>query len=208
MSDREILALQQYQKNEINDLRKKIYIDFSALSLGKDSSDLFYNLEKGIEQNQLIRFHYTDSNYKNTERIVEPMTMVFKWFSWYLFGFCHLRDEYRLFRLSRMRDVRILTKSFKRKNLSFKEFEKETNWSSPIVHLVLKFHPSLKVQVEDFFDANQIKTDKEGYYLVEVSFPEDQWVYSFLLGYGEFVEVLEPLHIRSILLNKAKKIQS
>ena len=42
--------------------------------------------------------------------------------------------------------------------------------------------------------------------IVKVSYPEDQWIYSFILGFGEYVEVIKPERIRDIIKEKAKKI--
>ena len=43
------------------------------------------------------------------------MTLVFKSYAWYLWGFCRLRDGCRLFKLSRIADLRILLERFERK---------------------------------------------------------------------------------------------
>ncbi|MFZ5967353.1 MAG: WYL domain-containing protein [Bacillota bacterium] len=40
--------------------------------------------------------------------------------------------------------------------------------------------------------------------MVTAIFPEDEWVYGYVLSYGNYVEVLEPFHIREIIIGKMK----
>jgi predicted DNA-binding transcriptional regulator YafY len=196
------------QAKEIEKQKDKLFIDFSAFRIGKNSDALFSILEKSIENNQLIKFEYTDTNYKKTERLVEPMTIVFKWFAWYLFAFCRLRNDYRIFRLSRMENTTLEQTFFVRREMNFKEFSQQhhSNKDRPFVDLTLKFHPSLKVHVEDYFKYGDVKIQKDGYVILQINFPEDEWLYSMILGYGDHIEVLKPSRIRKIIQEKINKI--
>lgn len=196
------------QLKEIEHNRDKLYIDFSAFSIGKNSADLFNLIEKGIENQQLMRFTYTDSNFQVSERIVEPMTIVFKWFSWYLFAFCRLRNDYRLFRLSRMENIHLTSERFERRSKNLEGFSNDyyEDRRDAFVNLTLKFHPSLRIQIEDYFKESQIQRDETGHLIVQMWLPEDEWLYSMILGYGDKVEVLQPERIRQNLLQKSLAI--
>ena len=197
-----------YQAREINQQKDKLYIDFSAFSIGKNSSDLFYLLDESIEKGQVIQFRYTDSGFRISERQVEPITIVFKWFAWYLFGFCRLRNDFRLFRLSRMENIQVTPHRFKPRNVSFYEFSRsrKPEFGMKFINLKLRFHPVLRVIVEDYFASGEFSTDDAGYIIVKIRFPEDEWLYSTILSYGDKVEVLEPVHIRNIMARKARMI--
>jgi len=197
-----------YQATEIDRNKEKLFIDFSAFSIGKNSSELFNLLDESIENNRLIKFTYTDSHFRVSERQVEPMTIVFKWFSWYLFGFCRRRNDYRLFRLSRMENVQQLPERFERRSLDFNEFANHSDpqYSQKFIQLKLKFHPSLKIYVEDYFRSGKIEIDPAGYFIVQIGWPEDEWLYSTILSYGDKVEVLEPAYLREIILQKSLAI--
>ncbi|MBN2091369.1 YafY family transcriptional regulator [candidate division KSB1 bacterium] len=196
------------QSKEIEQNRDKLFIDFSAFSIGRNSSELFALIEKGIENQQLMQFSYTDSNFQVSERLVEPMTVVFKWFSWYLFAFCRLRNDYRLFRLSRMENSRLTPERFERRSKNLEEFSNNfyEDRKNAFVLLTLKFHPSLRIKVEDYFRDSQIQPDETGHLIVKMWVPDDEWLYSMVLGYGERVEVLAPDRIRQNLLKKSLEI--
>jgi predicted DNA-binding transcriptional regulator YafY len=42
--------------------------------------------------------------------------------------------------------------------------------------------------------------------MAKVKFPENNWLYGFLLSFGAGVEVINPPHIREILMKIAKEI--
>jgi predicted DNA-binding transcriptional regulator YafY len=127
-------------------------------------------------------------------------------YTWYLFAFCRMREKFRIFRLSRIKKVVILQQNFSRKEASYKDYMGPDMDDQAMVQLVLRFFSAVRARVEDYFDEEQIDTQKNGDMIVKVSYPEDEWVYSNILSYGEFVEVLEPAHIRKIIQEKAKKI--
>ena len=156
----------------------------------------------------LIEFRYTDSNFKTTHRNIEPMAILFKWFSWYLYGFCRLRKDYRIFRLSRMQDVHLTDKHFSRKNKGLFQFleEIETSSSQYSDDIVLKFHPSAQTHIEDYLHGSRMKNDSDGNIILHLLLPENEWLYSMILSYGDMVEVLAPAHLREIIREKSLNI--
>jgi predicted DNA-binding transcriptional regulator YafY len=200
--------LPRHQADEMDRYSKQVVIDILPLGYTKRQKDRLKTVHQALVEERLLRFEYCNTKGEKTIRCVEPMTLIFKGYAWYLFAFCRLKSDYRLFRLSRMNHPEILDETFEKKNQTYEDAFKP-DLSDPIIaHLKLRFSPAVRMPVEDYFEPEQIRANPDGSLHVEVSFPEDQWVYSFLLGYGEHVEVLEPPHIRDILREKAKKIQA
>jgi predicted DNA-binding transcriptional regulator YafY len=195
-----------FQSREIARQREKLCIDFGAFSIGKNGSELFSLLEKGIDDGRLVEFTYTDNHFVRSQRRVEPMTIAFKWFSWYFFGYCRLREDFRLFRLSRMQDVRLLPERFTRREKSFRDFGEESLPPDSLIEIVLKFEPQSKIMVEDYFSRATISEDPDGFLIVRDRFPKDEWLFSMLLSHGSLVEVLDPPEIRQELREKTLAI--
>ena len=74
------------------------------------------------------------------------------------------------------------------------------------VTLKLRFQPEHLYRVFDDYDEERITRNRDGSYDVMVTFPEDEWVYGYILSFGNYVEVLEPQHIRDIITDRMKKI--
>ena len=58
-------------------------------------------IQEAAETRRHIRFTYY-SPMGETSRTIEPYLLVFQWSSWYVWGFCLMRQDYRLFKLNRM----------------------------------------------------------------------------------------------------------
>jgi predicted DNA-binding transcriptional regulator YafY len=67
------------------------------------------------------------------------------------------------------------------------------------VTLKLRFRPEDLYRVYDDYDEDRITRNPDGTYDVTVSFPEDEWVYGYIMSFGSYVEVLEPPHVREII---------
>ena len=162
-------------------------------------------IHEAILKNILLEIEYRNSKGENNFRSIEPMTLLFKGSAWYLFAYCLLKNDYRLFRLSRIKNINVLDKIFIRRNKSY-HYLAEQNSYPEIVNLVLKFKKDIAQRVEEFFDEESITVLENGDLIVKIGFPLDEWVYSIILSYGEYVEVLEPLFVREIIINRVKNV--
>lgn len=58
-------------------------------------------IQTAIEERKVISFDYYASG-GDSAREVEPYFLIFKWTSWYVWGWCRLREDFRMFKLNRM----------------------------------------------------------------------------------------------------------
>lgn len=196
-------------QNEMNRRGNQLIIDFSPWGSSKAQKDRLNIVRRAIEDSKLLSFYYTNTQGISSQREVEPTSLSFKGYSWYLHGYCREKKGFRIFRLSRIKKLTIEDQGFTPRE----EIPNETGWVADTsnnrnsVDLVLRFTPRVRYRVEDFFDEEQVTLQQDGTMIVKVSWPEDDWVYGTILSYGEDVEVLEPPHIREIIKEKAKGIQ-
>ena len=195
--------------DKIDKLKKhfeEVSIDISPWGFKHKSREYLKTLQPAISESRIVKFVYSNTRGETISRFVEPMTLIFKGYAWYLFAFCRIRKDFRLFRLSRMDDLEVTPESFKRKEISYKEYFSTQENHSKMVDLVLKFSPAVRIRVEEYFDESSVKLTSDGSMIVSVNFPEDDWVYATILSFGENVEVLQPENMREAVLEKAKKI--
>jgi len=191
-----------------HDKNEKLNIDFSMRGGHKQNQKNFGIVNKAVESERLLNFIYTNNKLETVIRTIEPMTMVFRSQTWYLFGYCRLKDDYRIFRISRIKAPEILAGSFKRRSKSFEDFSVENNLKldSQNIALKLKFSKLMKPLIEEFYDKDNIETEDENSFIVNVRMPESGWLYGYILSFGEHVEVLEPGRLRQIIQGSAEKI--
>jgi predicted DNA-binding transcriptional regulator YafY len=186
-----------------------VVIDFSPWGLPNKHIKLLTSLKKAIEHKREVHFYYIDSNSSETERLVQPATIIVKAGIPYLYGYCLQRKDTRLFRVSRMRDLTITTNQFEpNPSIVTEGHNLERSWvdSTKLLSLKLIFHPKVKVLVEENFTPNQMTVLDSGYIKVDCQFPEGDWITRFLLSFGHDVEILEPEEMITKIRDEAKKI--
>ena len=201
-----ILSLVPHDKlDKLKKHSEEVAIDITPWGFKQKSREYFKILQQAISDNKLVEFTYRNTKGETLQRTVEPMTLILKSYAWYLFAYCKVRSDYRLFRLSRMDELNVKNEKFERKNISYKDYyssEDSSNW----LNIVLKFSPEVRIRVEEYFEESTVKFTSDGSMIVSVLYPEDEWVFSTILSFGEHVEVLQPEHIREKVREKAKKI--
>jgi predicted DNA-binding transcriptional regulator YafY len=68
------------------------------------------------------------------------------------------------------------------------------------VTIILKIAPEMTYRVLDEFGEAEKQPD--GSFIVTVTWPEDDWVYGFIMSFGEHIEILEPEYLREVIKNK------
>ncbi|KRU46699.1 helix-turn-helix transcriptional regulator [Clostridium sporogenes] len=197
------------EKKEVFDLHfEQMFIDTLPWGFKKcEEENLKYKIiHDAIDLKKCIAFDYRNSKSEYNWREAEPLTLVFKGFYWYLFSFCKLKNDYRFFKLSRMENLALLDEKINKNRISYKEYIDINKTQEVPTRIVLKFNEKVRYRVDDCFHKDDIKIQEDGSIIVDTYFLEDEWVYSMILSYGEYVEVIEPNHIREIIKNKCKKI--
>lgn len=197
------------EASSLSERKEKLFVDFSMLGGTERNNELFRVIQEGIDKNRLIRFEYTSNRLERSLRTIEPMTLVFKWRSWYLFAFCRLREDFRLFRISRIKKAELLPRRFTRREVRLAEYLQRLNTpeKNKSVQLLLKFDKFIAPVAEENFSQYIVRRNRDGSLIVETAMPEDGWLYGYLLSFGSFLEVLEPDHIRAILRSEGDKIK-
>lgn len=183
-----------------------VHIDFSPWASTPNENNKFIEIKKAILDRKRITFEYINSAGEKSTRKIEPMRLLFKGQGWYLWGYCVTKNDFRVFRISRIKNVKVTNEVFKRRDYIEKEQSDEKGNARPPVRLKLKFYPQALYRLYDDFDDEIIIKNADGTFSVEVQFPEDEWVYGYIMSFGNYVEVLEPQHIRDIIADRAKKL--
>lgn len=176
-------------------------IDFSQWGL--ESKQLLDPLKQAIFNKQLVRFCYTKRHWETEQRIVEPHKLIFKNRDWYLYAFCQLRQDFRLFKLQRIKQLEILSESFQRRIIP----DVLSNQAAAVdekIAVTLLFAPALAHRVYEYYENFSQQAD--GRFCVTVDLPHNNELYSFLLSLGDQVEVAAPMKIRRELSKRIKKM--
>jgi predicted DNA-binding transcriptional regulator YafY len=179
-------------------------VDFSDWGSGAVERENFSRVKRAILERRPLTFTYYNSAGETSHRTVEPARLVFKAGCWYLSAFCRARQDWRIFRLVRMEDLCLEEGSCPPRTPP-EQLEAPMPGDYRGVDLRLLFDPSAAWRVRDYFHPREVSVRPDGRLLVACTFPEDQWLLSFLLSFGGQLEVLEPVYWRDILREEIKK---
>ena len=180
-----------------------IEIDFTSWGSNNTYQDLFNTLKIAIINKNIISFSYNSSKAEKINRRVKPIRLLFKEQDWYLYAFCLLRNNFRYFKLSRIKDLEVLAINYE-DNFENIVLKREIKYENT-VNIKLKFNKSVAFRVYDEFNE-AIVEDKKGNLYVEMKIPNNYKLYNYIFSFGANVEILEPKEIRNQLKNMINKI--
>ena len=170
-----------------------IEVDFNNWQNNQMYEKTFNDIKSSILNKYTITFSYFNSNEKETSRSVKPVRLLSKNQDWYLYALCLLRNDFRYFKLSRIKNLEIHTEKFE-DNFDDIILKKEMSHNNTI-HIKVKFEHKVAFRVYDEIN-NEIIEDAKGNLYTEMEIPNDYNLYSYILSFGDGAEVLEPKEIR------------
>ena len=182
---------------------KWLEVDFSEWG---SSNDFFDGFKTAILTRRVTEFDYFSANGDKSFRRIEPIQLWFKEKAWYIKGFCHTRLDIRLFKLSRVKNMRVTDESFERDVLCEHFAAKKPESNEHLTIVKLRIEQEMAHRVYDEFEEGIVAKQQDGSFLVTLACHEDNWLFGFLLSFGEHLKVLEPEQIRKAVCVKAHRI--
>jgi len=191
-----------FSKNDQN----WIEVDFSRWGGKNEEKEKFKILKDSLINKNVIKFCYYNSNGEQTTREIEPLKLIFKDKSWYIIGFCLLKNQFRIFKISRISYLQITDKFFERELPNGLNLIKEKDHDCENLNIVLKFSDRISYRIYDEFALKDIQKDNNGNLIVSLSCPENEWLYGYILSFGVYVKVIEPEKLRDIIIDRINKM--
>lgn len=179
-----------------------IQVDFSQW--GEQREFIFDVIKQAIINKKVISFLYYNSNGEKTERKAEPYQLWFKSRNWYIKAYCRKKKDLRLFKMSRMRNVIVTEESF---NTVWQKKEQKINrYDFENITIVLEIDSIVAYRVYDEFEIEQIEKMENGNFCIKMNCIENSWVYDYIISWGEYAVVKEPLFVKKKIEQKIKNM--
>lgn len=183
-----------------------IEVDFSRWGMRRTDTARFELLKNAILGKQELSLLYCGTNGETSERVVHPLKLIYKDKYWYLQAFCLKAQNYRVFKVGRIIDMSTTGKIFEQEYTQAFPSSIEMPMDDTGVPLTLLFSKRVSFRVYDEFEHSSITPLEDGSLQVEVVFPPDDWVVSYLISFGTEVTILAPEEIKARVANEAEKI--
>lgn len=176
-------------------------IDFTRWGNQRQDHQTFQTLKTAIIQRKKIRMTYVRASGDVMKREICPLKLVYKAKAWYLQAYCLKKEDYRLFKLTRMMEIELLDETFG--SYHYPEIPKQEQQQYPMI--VLAFRQSQAYRVYDEFETDQITKETERL-IVQTRMPIDDWLIGYLLSFGQEVEVIKPAYLKQMMIQQVKKL--
>ncbi len=186
-------------------LKDKVVIDLA--SHNKNSlSDKISLFKSAISQNRLVSFDYY-SEKGISKRLIEPYLITFRWSSWYIYGFCTSRNEFRLFKLNRLWNQFLTEKYFLPRKVSDEDYDFDDYFKDDIKVIIL-FDKSVEYLLVEEYGPNCYEVTAEGNLRFTVGFTGNNHLISWILSFGDKATVIAPIEIKEKIKEITKNILS
>ncbi|MCL1844589.1 MAG: YafY family transcriptional regulator [Defluviitaleaceae bacterium] len=183
-------------------LHEPLVIDLASYYKG-DLTKKIEAIKRAIFAKRVIEFDYFYEKGESQRRI-EPYIVIFRWTSWYVFGYCLERRDWRMFKLNRLWNLAQSEESFAIREIP-PERKDFGGYFNDNINLVAVFDKSVKYQLIESYGLDSFREDEDGLHF-EFGYTNRGYIISWLLGFGDKVKVIEPPELAAEIQATAKNI--
>ncbi|MCR2020914.1 YafY family transcriptional regulator, partial [Blautia pseudococcoides] len=184
----------------------QICIDLSPWMGSRNIQPYLEIIKTALQDSRLLAFAYADQDGNKTARTAEPYQLVLKSSHWYFQGYCHKRKDYRLFKLTRISNLKMQEETFIPRDFQKPTLDFEEMWDTMQTKIKIRIHRSVMDRALEFCPYEDFSPDGSEHYIVRFPFIENDYYYNILFGFGDKCECLEPLHVRTEMKRRIQKI--
>lgn len=182
---------------EIELRANQIYIDLSPWMGNRNIQPYLELVKTALQESRMLSFEYADRFGNKTVRTVEPYQIVLKGSHWYFQGYCRKREDFRLFRLSRISNLQMSRETFSPRDYQKPVLDFGDILKTMQTTIKLRVQKSAMDRLLDFCTCEHAVPDGEEHYIVNFPFIENEYYYDILISFGNQCECLEPPHVRA-----------
>lgn len=177
-------------------------VDFSAWTNKRISKETFNIIKSAIINRQKLAFQYYNAKSEKTNRIVDPLKLMFKSTDWYLYAFCTIKKDCRYFKLKRMEAIALTGESFE-PHIETPHYEDSSDYpKSNNLTIEAKLEISKEFSCYVVEEYENYKINKAGNYTVTLETTSLENLATYILSYGSACKALEPPELIDIIKQK------
>lgn len=208
-------VLKSTQKEAIDTLSSQVEVipkPNGLLTAGRDHT--LQILLQSLSEKRVVSLEYTTFEQEvTTRRTVEPVGVYYSFEQWYLIAWCRLRNDYRNFRLDRIREIIVCEETFHNHHPTLKDYLEKVKHEEQLTKVVLQVcADGVKyMQVERYNQGFVFEKKTENG--VEMTFMTChlEGFARWAIMLGDYIQVIEPQELKSrikeLLMIMLEKLQ-
>ncbi len=201
-------ALRTVDKNYIHEMGDAIAV-YKSRHARESLPNLLQTILSSINDKLIIEINYTNAGENKSKRSLEAVGITYSYPHWYLSAWCHLREEYRMFRLDRIGNIETSTEKHTKAHPPLESLLAETNDTQCLTEVVLHTSKEVTRYNADRCYFMGLAGEKE---LANGQIEQTYRTYSldllarWVLANADTTTVISPVEIKDIIKQIIKKI--
>lgn len=200
--------LQRQQKNESKDVSVSgdIIVDGGTWGDTKKFADKMAVCERAVHESLCLDIDYISREGEHSRRVIDPHVLIFKQNVWYIYAFCHTKQDFRLFRIGRIKSARFTGHTFEKQEIRREDIPLNFFYrTDELCDVSLEVDRTRLPDLEEWLGIDNIKPRGDKF-IAEVSLPDDDILVNKILSLGGGVKVISPASLKERVLAAARKI--
>lgn len=154
-----------------------------------DLTEKIEKIRRAIRENRVITFTYCYPKGED-EKSIEPMKVVYRWSDWYVYGYSPQREDYRLYKLRRLWNLKVTDEVFPPRTMT-----KPVRYGTHITdHIRVTAHceEGVRYRFVEEFGHDSVAPDGNGGFLASCFFSSYRDAILWFLSMGDEVTILNP----------------
>lgn len=186
---------QKEEKRELSVCGNIIVDGGSWADMGKFSEKMRV-CEQAVKECLSLDIDYISREGEHSRRVIDPHVMIFKQNVWYVYAYCHSRQDFRTFKIGRIKLARFTGATFTKKEISRENIPLNFEYSSEeLAFVTLEIKKDALADVEELLGVDNVGPRGDTL-IATVSLPNDDTLVDKILGYGGKVKVIEPQSLK------------
>lgn len=161
-------------------------------------------IKQAVSRQHTVTFYYYYS--KGEEyREIEPYLLLFQWSSWYVYGYCRKRKDFRMFKLNRLWELKETQESYQVREPGETKRDFQEYFRQDAVRLKAVFEKEVKYRLVEEYGADCFTQDDQGNLVFEWDFVSYDNMKQWVLSFGSRVTVMEPKSLADDLVADLEK---
>lgn len=187
------------------DAQDWIEIEFSRWGEPGKEEVYFKQIKEAIVKRRIIEINYAASHVECSDRKVKPLKLCFRGYTWYVYGFCLLRNDYRFFKLKRIMDLNVTDELFMPLRVG-RVLNETIEQNTEAIHIKLLVYKQLLYRALEelphgvFLDDGSMITEFDAY--------DESAIINYILSLGAYTKVLEPAWLQEKVRGQIEKLKT
>ncbi len=212
ISDEDLISarekLESKQKAEKRELSVcgNVIIDGGTWGDVKKFSDKMHVCEQAVNERKSLLIDYISREGEHSKRVIDPYVLIFKQNVWYVYAFCHTKQDFRTFKIGRIKSATFTGTNFERAEISRDDIDLNFWYTGDeLIEVTLEIDKNSLCDAEEWLGIDNIEP-RGNAFIATMTLPDDEILVNKILGYGGAVRVLEPPKLRESVKAAAKRI--